>query len=378
MSEIQKKLGFSFESPYLIAKEEKAKGRKVFGITPMYFPHELVHASGALPVILQASHEPVTLGYHHYFHFFCGFTRGIVDYAIKGKFDFLDAFILSDICFELRHMGDPLKIISTFPIIYIQWPLESNENRWMDFILKRLRKCKLSIEKIVGNKITDNEITKSIILYNQNRSLLRKIYEIRKSRPWILSARDMTAIVITSMVWPVERCNPLLREVISYLENIEYTEDNRKKLLLSGHLCHEVKQSILDVIENEGGVVVGDDLYTGFRYYSDDIYVNDPPLETFARHYLNLGVPCPTRFDANRDWADYLIDQAADHNADGIVILLAKNCEPHMIYYPYLKSKFEDAGIKHILLQVEHEMVSIEGIRSRVQAFIETLEMGVF
>ena len=367
------KIGFVFEDPYKRAKEEKSKGTKVIGISPMYFPQELVHAANCLPVILQASKEPITLGFSHYHHFFCGFTRGIVDLAVKGKLDFLDGFILSDMCFEMRHIADPLRRFRRFPLIYIQWPLEANEERWLDFIIKRLRQCVSKLEELAGNRISDQNIEESVRLYNKNRTLLRQIYELRKAKPGILSAKEMSALVISSMVTPVEENNKFLSELISELGRVQPTIENDTKLILSGHLCHEVKGGILDLIETMGGVVVGDDLYTGFRYYASDVNPHTPLMEAFARRYLNLKVPCPTRFDVRGDWAEFLIQSFKEHKAKGIIMILAKNCEPHMIYYPYIKAKLEGAGIPHILIQVEYEMVSLEGIRTRVQAFLEML-----
>ena len=373
------KINFVFEDPYLIMKKEKSKGKRIIGVTPMYFPQELVRAAGALPVILQASKEPVTLGFHHYYHFFCGLTRGIVDQALKGKLDFLDGFILSDMCFEMRHIADPLRRANPFPIIYIQWPLEADEKRWQNFIVKRLEKCAGQLEALLGTKITDRDMEDSIAIYNENRALLRRIYDLRKSKPAIMTAKEMSALVISSMVMPVEENNAVLSELIPELEKREIQDRAGVNLFLSGHLCHEVKEGILDLIETAGGIVVGDDIYAGFRYYSTDISLDAPPLDAFARYYLDSAVPCPTRVEYNKDWADYLIKSVKGHSAKGIIIILAKNCEPQMIYYPYLKSQLVSAEVPHILIEVEHEMVSTEGIRTRIQAFIEMLrEKGEF
>jgi benzoyl-CoA reductase subunit C len=243
----------------------------------------------------------------------------------------------------------------------------------LDFISKRLRKCVSKLEELVGNRISNQKIEESVQIYNKNRALLRQIYELRKMKPGILSAKEMSALVISSMVTPVEENNKFLSELISGLERVQPTVESDTRLILSGHLCHEVKDGILDLIETMGGVVVGDDLYTGLRYFASDVDPNTPLMEAFAHRYLNLTVPCPTRVDVKRDWAEFLIQSFREHKAKGIIMILAKNCEPHMIYYPYIKARLESAGIPHILIQVEYEMVSLEGIRTRIQAFIEML-----
>ena len=40
--------------------------------------------------------------------------------------------------------------------------------------------------------------------------------------------------------------------------------------------------------------------------------------------------------------------------AQGLIVLLAKFCEPHYFYYPRIKQRFESAGFPHLLLETEH------------------------
>jgi benzoyl-CoA reductase/2-hydroxyglutaryl-CoA dehydratase subunit BcrC/BadD/HgdB len=84
-----------------------------------------------------------------------------------------------------------------------------------------------------------------------------------------------------------------------------------------------------------------------------------------------LKVPCPTRVDQNADWEGYLVN-AMDHSkAEGMIVLMAKFCEPHMYYYPEIKEAFEARGIPHLLIETEHEMSALEALRTRVETFLE-------
>ncbi len=95
-------LGVLNDDPYALAKQFKSRGGKVVGVTPMQFPEELVHACGLLPVVLQESTEPITTGLTYIFPNFCALTRSNVDSAVKGRLDFLDAVIISDMCLQIR------------------------------------------------------------------------------------------------------------------------------------------------------------------------------------------------------------------------------------------------------------------------------------
>ena len=66
-------------------------------------------------------------------------------------------------------------------------------------------------------------------------------------------------------------------------------------------------------------------------------------------------MPCPTRLDPKTDWDGWLLDKARASGAQGLIVLLAKFCEPHYFYYPRIKKTFESAGFPHLLLETEHE-----------------------
>ncbi len=362
------------EDPYSRARQEKEKGRKIIGITPMHFPEELVHASGALPVILQETNEPITLGWSYSFPNLCAFARSNVDAAAKGKMDFLDGIVISDICMALRIGFSIVRQRTSLPMIYTWWPSEYKFQRWYPIVSRRLERCRKALEEIVGKRIDDQSIQASIGLYNTNRQLLRQVYEIRSKKPGVLSCREMQELVVSSMVMPKEEHNRLLQELIPKLQNRKHSSDGKTRLFLSAHLCHRVKPDLLNLIEDMDAVVVGDDLYTGYRYYASEVPSNVPPMEAMMRRYFDSGLPCPTKCGPEADWADYIIKASSECGAQGVIFLMPKFCEPHMFYYPYLKDRLTDAGIPHTFVETEHSLLSLEGIKTRIEAFMEMLK----
>ena len=56
------------------------------------------------------------------------------------------------------------------------------------------------------------------------------------------------------------------------------------------------------------------------------------------------------------------------------MILATKFCEPEFFDVPRLKEDLEEAGIPCMLLETELGMASPGAIRTRVEAFVETLK----
>jgi benzoyl-CoA reductase subunit C len=152
--------------------------------------------------------------------------------------------------------------------------------------------------------------------------------------------------------------------------------DSRTDLVrihLSGHFCHGPRPELLDMIEERGALVVDDDLYTGFRYISTDVSEEGDPMEALTRWYFdrNTRVPCSTRAQTTVDWEDYLLKSMRNSRAAGVVILMPKFCEPHMLYYPELRKALERAEVPYLLIETEHEGLPLEGLSTRVEAFLE-------
>lgn len=360
--------------PYEKAKEwKKDTGGKVLGLFPMHFPEELVHAAGVLPVLLQEGDEPVTAGHAYYYPFFCGLTRSVIDQAAKGSLDFLDGVMAGDYCIQVVGAGEVLGVIlPKADNLFLRMPVGNQDWTQAD-ILDGLKEIKRDIEKFAGHEITAESIRESIRVYNQNRSLMREIYALRTSNPGILASREMLSIVKSSMVMPKEEHNNLLRKLLPAIARRKAKYHIGVRVYVSGSLCGAPKVDILSMIEQSGATVVGDDLFHGYRYVSTDINEDQDPLKAIAAYYLekNNNVPCPTRCDPLTNWPAFLIDSMKKHSAEQLIILMAKYCEPHMFFYPDIKEAVEKEGIPHLLIEMEHEVVSLEALRTRVEAFVE-------
>jgi len=366
------------EGPLESAKSWKDRhGTKVVGSFPMHFPGELAHAAGALPVILQESQAPITVGHGMIFPFYCGFTRSIVDQACKGEFDFLDAIMFGDHCVQVLGAADVVRSKLPNTRVHFYQLISAMSDPWS---LARARatfaELKAGLEDLVEHSIDDASVRNSIVLFNRNRRLLRELYELRRTGTARVTAHQMQIAVQSSMVMDKATHTALLEDLLANLRGQEAASQPGTRVYLSGHFCQAPKPTVLALIEECGGIVVDDDLYHGQRYISTDVAEDGDPLDALAEWYLarNIKIPCPTRVDQNADWETYLVGAMERSKAEGMIVLMAKFCEPHMFYYPEIKEAFEARGIPHLLVETEHEMSTLEGLRTRVETFLEIVQ----
>jgi benzoyl-CoA reductase/2-hydroxyglutaryl-CoA dehydratase subunit BcrC/BadD/HgdB len=239
----------------------------------------------------------------------------------------------------------------------------------------RIEVLRREIELVVGVTVEPEMLAASIRVFNENRRLLRELYDLRRSGRARITASEMQVLIKSSMVMDVEEHSSILATLLGGVDSAAPAPADLVRLHLSGHFCHAPRPEILDVIEESGALVVDDDLYTGFRYIATDVPQNDDPFVSLAEWYLdrNLTAPCPTRVTMKVDWDTYLLDSLEKSNSQGVIVLMAKFCEPHMLYYPELRKALEAHGIPLLLVETEHEGFPVESMRTQLETFVERI-----
>ena len=375
MEESLKKLIDFSGDPYThLAEWKEGIGRKVIGLTPMYLPEELIHAGGMLPVEMWSSNEPITAGHAHVTPYYCGLTRSIVDDLLKGKLDFIDGILTYETCIQARTIMLIVEKNCNIPFMEsIFLPNQMTNPLARPYLIESLEILKARLEEFAGHEITEESLRESILVYNKNRGLMRQIYDLRRKRPGLINVKEMVPIVHSSMLMLKEDHNAALEKLVIDLEKRPQEIDGRPKVILVGSLCTAPSTEILKLFDDSGVVVVDDDLYTGSRYFVNDAAVNGNPIEALADRFLTRNPPCATKVDSEMNWSDYIINMVNESGAQGIITLIQKNCPPHMCYSPDVMRKLSQANIPELVLEVEHEVVSLEQMRTRLQAFKETL-----
>jgi len=351
-------------------------GLPVIGSFPMNFPSELTHATGALPVVIQESRTAITEGRSVLPEFYCGYTRSLADQAATGELDVFDAFVLADHCVQLLGAVDVIRWAKPqIPTHFAQF-ISSMDDPWSrGQVIDKIGSLRVEVEEIVGTTVTPEALARSIRLFNEDRRLLREFYELRRSGRVRITASQMQTLVKSSMVMDIEEHSELLRSILDALTPEEYAPDALVRIHLSGHFCAPPRPELLDVIEECGALVVNDDLYHGWRYISTDVPEDADPFDALALWYLdrNVSAPCGTRVQRNVDWDSYLIADLRDTASDGVITLMAKFCEPLMLYYPELKKALDGHEIPVLLIETEHEGLAEESVRTRVETFVERI-----
>ena len=345
---------------------------RAMGILCSYVPEELVHAAGYTPVRLRGTTNPLRQVDAHLQSYTCALCRSTLDQLLGGELSFLEGTVFAHTCDTMQAQAD-LWRKNTEPSHFvdcIMQPANLGAPSARPYLVAEMERFRERLASFSGQAIPEAALRDSIALYDETRQLVHSLQAVRGQ----LSTTAFFAILDAAQRMPRERFNPLLAELLSELKAHTQRTEHRQvesgpRLFLVGALLDEPR--LLELIEELGARVTGDDLCSGSRHFVDKVGAQGQPIESLADYYLRRP-PCPTKLHPDHDPGHWLLDQASQASADGIVFTLEKFCEPHAFDYALVRPRLEEASMSYLLLEME-QIPSLEAMRTRLQAFIEML-----
>jgi benzoyl-CoA reductase subunit C len=171
---------------------------------------------------------------------------------------------------------------------------------------------------------------------------------------------------------PKEIFNQWLQSLLDEIKGSTRAHTGRARLMLVGSVLTNTE--FIKSIENQGGLVVTDELCTSTRYWGDRVKLegNEPPVNAIARRYLN-NYPCARMFPSDERF-NRIVDSALQFNVDGVVSQTIRYCVPYAHDLPLLIKRLKKHDIPVLSLDVEYGTPGSGQIQTRVQAFLEMLE----
>jgi bzd-type benzoyl-CoA reductase N subunit len=356
-----------------ITHYKSESGKKIVGYFCSYVPEEIIFAAGALPFRIFGTGNAITLADVHLQSYCCSPVRNALEDALSGNLNFLDGIVFPHTCDSIQRLSDiwRLNVPQQFHIDVVL-PVKMNTESARIYMIDILNKFRKELELKLQVKISDDSLNHAISLFNTIRQRMKTIYDMRQENPSLLQSEDFHNIIKSAMTIDRDIVNEILGETIDGFKLIEGTHkvDRRKRIIIMGGICNSL--NIYHSIEEAGGMVVWDDLCTGARFFDKIQKPVDNPIETLAERYLTR-IICPAKHKGLSTRSEQLLHIIRTKNADGIVFLIHKFCDPHSFDYPDLKNNLNKNGIPTILIEMDDENSAGERLKTRIEAFIETL-----
>jgi bcr-type benzoyl-CoA reductase subunit C len=364
----------------LRARELKSSGKKIIGYLSALGPVEIMTAAGVVPFRLKGNvSEAITKGDAYMETIVCPFVRNVFDAAVKGRYSFLDGMVLPHQCDSIDRTNDVWSYNLNLPYWhYLNLP-HVTDNPSVEFTKELYRVFMGTLEKLTGQKITDEAIAKAVTAHNENRRLMRELYVLRKTNPPLISGAEMMKVLVAAMSLPVEESSALIRNVSKEVKQ-RVTKSNGKaaRIMLIGDQIDDV--AIIDAIEGAGAYMVMDDLSIGAKMYWQDVDATPDPVHGIAERYLRK-LKIPTTFVGSGENYQEILDERYGHmkkfisefQVNGVILFIYKYCDPYGFEVPAMKSYIESTGTPVLYLEDEYSTSTLARVKTRIEAFLEMI-----
>jgi benzoyl-CoA reductase subunit C len=354
-------------------KRWREAGGKVVGHFQVYFPEEIVHAAGALPFKVRGAPVEPTRSDSHFGSYLCSILKTSLESVLSKDVE-LDMFVSHPICDAARNLAAIWGRNFSYPCQILYLPQNPNSSHSATYLRDEYDRLKRTVETVTGQRVEDSDLRRSIAVFNENRRLLRELYDIKRETPWLVTADEAYCLVSVGGMIPREEHNELLKSVLPQLKRRPANREDRIRVVFEGGFC---EQPPLDLIRMLGRTcyVVDDDFLIGLRWILEDV-PNDPtgdPLLALAESYLDRSSYSPVQHDTRKPKEKMLLQRIDRAKADAAIIAAAKMCEPGLeeqVAYTYA---LDQKNIPYFVTEFEENMTSFDSLELQVETFLENL-----
>ena len=368
-----------------LVRKAQEDGGLAMGYTCFHIPEVLLNVDNCFSVRLRAPNTgSIDIATYYMSNYTCEYARALLERAIEGGYQFLDALIGVDACsmmnrsmehFEILHVNDK----PNFFVTHADMPYKITDYT-LDSYIKQMRLRVLDrMTEVFGVDTSDAAIRKAVEEHNEVCRIISEISEMRKADNPVITGYEFHVLNLVTYCCPKALILPYLRETLEELKTRKPDKKSpfRARVAIVGSEIDD--PNLTKLIEGCGALVVSDRYCFGSTPGREVIELNnnEDALTQICRHYMEVSECARYISDEKvlqrRETSDRL---AKEFKAEGIIYEQMKYCD----YWG-----FERALVSHVMHdEYGWPVLSIDRLynngnsgqlRTRVQAFVESLEI---
>ena len=368
-----------------LIEKKKAEGGICLGYTCFHIPEVILNVDKCFSTRLRAPNTgSIDIATYYMSNYTCEYARALLERAIEGGYQFLNALIGVDACSMMNRSMEHFEILQVnenpdffvthtdMPFKITDYTIEGYRRQMRVRVLDRLT-------EVFGVDTSDDTLRKAVEEHNEVCRIISEIGQLRKRKNPVITGYEFHVLNLVTYVCPKSEILPYLRET---LEEIKARRPDRKnpfraRVAIVGSEIDD--PNLTKLIEGCGALVVSDRYCFGSTPGREVIELNDKEdvLTQICRHYMEVSECARYISDEKvmqrRETSDRL---AKEYGAEGIIYEQMKYCD----YWG-----FERALVSHIMHdEYGWPVLSIDRLynngnsgqlRTRCQAFVESLEI---
>jgi benzoyl-CoA reductase subunit C len=346
-------------------------GGRVLGHFQVYFPEEIAHAAGMLPFKVHGAAIEPTNADSHFGSYLCSIVKTSLELALSGRVP-LDLFVTHPICDAARNLAGIFGRNVPYPCQILYLPQNANSAHTVTYLRGEYGRLLRTIEGVTGRAVGEDDLRRSIEVFNENRALLRELYAIKRETPWLVAAHESYVLMAIGGLLPREEHNELLRAVLPQLRSRPARAEDRIRVVFEGGFCEQPPLDLIRVI-GRSCYVVDDDLLIGLRWILEDVPADGDPLEQLAESYLTRSSYSPVQHDLYKPKERMLLERIGRARAQAAIVAAAKMCEPGLEEQVAYTHALDRAQVPYFVSEFVESMTSFDQLETQLSTFVENL-----
>ena len=356
---------------YPTVAEWRKDGGKVLGHFQVYFPEEIAHAAGMLPVKIKGAQSDGTEAESRFGSYLCSIIKTSLDIALTKDIE-LDLFVTHPICDAARNLGAIWGRNFDYKCQILYLPQNPNSKIAQEYLCNEYQRVIRDIEAATGKTISEDDLRNSIEVYNKGRKLLRDLYDIRRESPWLIGADDSLALISLAAFLPKEEFNDLLETVLDMIRARPVKKQDKMRVVFEGGFCEMPPIDLLQTV-SRSCYVVDDDLLIGLRYILDDVPTDGDPLDNLAHAYIENSTYSPVQHDLRKPKEKMLLERVKDSDAEAVILAAAKMCEPGLEEQVAYSKELDEEHIPYFISEFEENQSTFDHLAIQLETFVENI-----
>ena len=368
-----------------LIQQAKSEGRLAVGYTCFHMPEVLLNLDKCFSVRLRAPKTgSMDIATYYMSNYTCEYCRALLERAIEGGLNFLDALAGVDACAEMNRCTENIELVADLPgekffVTHADIPYKV-EDFTVEHYVTQIRNRVLSrLHEVYGVDISDKAIRRAVDEHNRICRIITEIGEYRKLSNPPITGYEFHVLNLVTYCCPKYLILDKLQETLEEIRTRQVDPKPwvRARVAIVGSEIDDLDMTRL--IEEAGALIVADRFCFGSFPGREVIGLNDHEdvLTQVCRHYLKVS-ECP-RFMSDekilqrRETADRL---AREFGAEGIIYEQIKFCD-FWGFERALASHIQAEEYGHPVLSIDrpYNARTSGQLRTRMQAFVESLEI---
>ena len=346
-------------------------GGKVVGHFQVYFPEEIAHAAGMLPFKVRGAPIEAVQADSRFGSYLCSILKTSLELALSKRVEF-DMFVTHPICDAARNLGAVWGRNFPYPCQILYLPQNANSPAAVTYLRNEYARLLRDIEKIAGRRVSEEDLWRSVGVFNRNRALLRELYAMKRETPWLVSADEAYVLTAIGGLMPREEHNEILENVLPQVAARPNKKQDKIRLVFEGGFCEQPPLDLIRAIARSC-YLVDDDLLIGLRWILEDVPLDGDPLLHLASAYLEKSSYSPVQHDLRKPKEKMLIERIRNARASAAILTAAKMCEPGLEEQVAYLHALDKEGIPYFISEFEEKMTTFDHMEIQLETFVENI-----